>query len=163
MDSIILGNQAGNAVSAGSGQAVSADMQDISSIATLSITAEEVAAMDTGATVMSLRKSNGNLNWATVVDTNPAAIITQGAVVDNGVVYVGVSSGEELFAAVIPGYPCCNFRGSMVALDAETGEILWKTYTTPVGFSGGMGEHAGSGPNARPRIRRDGKQLFGAR
>jgi polyvinyl alcohol dehydrogenase (cytochrome) len=37
---------------------------------------------------------------------------------------------------VVPGYPCCSFRGSMVALDVHTGEILWKTYMAPVGFSG---------------------------
>src|SRR5262249_8139938 len=26
-------------------------------------------------------------------------------------------------------YPCCKFRGSVVALDAATGKQLWKTYT----------------------------------
>jgi len=52
------------------------------------------------------------------------------------VVYVGVSSLEEALAAFIPGYPCCSFRGSMLALDLETGEILWQTYTAPAGFSG---------------------------
>ena len=26
-------------------------------------------------------------------------------------------------------YPCCSFRGSIVALDATTGKRLWKTYT----------------------------------
>jgi hypothetical protein len=42
-----------------------------------------------------------------------------------------------------PGYACCTFRGSMVALDIHTGQIVWKTYTMPDnggkpgGFSGG--------------------------
>ncbi len=26
---------------------------------------------------------------------------------------------------------CCTFRGSVVALNAATGAILWRTYTTP--------------------------------
>jgi polyvinyl alcohol dehydrogenase (cytochrome) len=30
-----------------------------------------------------------------------------------------------------PAYPCCTFRGSMVALDVFTGEMLWKTFTVP--------------------------------
>ena len=45
---------------------------------------------------------------------------------------------EEALAAFIPGYQCCTFRGSIVALDTATGRILWKTYTLPniPGFSG---------------------------
>ena len=27
-----------------------------------------------------------------------------------------------------PDYPCCTFRGSIVALDANTGKQIWKTY-----------------------------------
>src|SRR6185503_14770804 len=28
-----------------------------------------------------------------------------------------------------PGYACCTFRGSVAALDAETGTLVWKSYT----------------------------------
>jgi polyvinyl alcohol dehydrogenase (cytochrome) len=45
-------------------------------------------------------------------------------------VFVGVSSVEELSAAV-PSYACCTFRGSLVALDASTGNIVWRAYTLP--------------------------------
>jgi polyvinyl alcohol dehydrogenase (cytochrome) len=89
-----------------------------------------------GAHVMAINKNTGDAVWVTEIDSHPAAIVTQSATVSGGVVYVGVSSYEELFAAVIPGYECCSFRGSMVALDANTGEILWRTYTTSQGFSG---------------------------
>jgi polyvinyl alcohol dehydrogenase (cytochrome) len=44
------------------------------------------------------------------------------------VVYVPVSSFEEVLAAS-PQYACCTFRGSVVALDAASGDLLWKTYT----------------------------------
>jgi polyvinyl alcohol dehydrogenase (cytochrome) len=39
-----------------------------------------------------------------------------------------VASGEE-GAGVNPNYPCCTFRGSVVALDAATGRQIWKTFT----------------------------------
>ena len=42
--------------------------------------------------------------------------------------YVPVSSIEEAPAAQ-PSYECCTFRGSVVALEAATGEQLWKSYT----------------------------------
>lgn len=43
-------------------------------------------------------------------------------------VYVGVSYFEEV-RAISPGYVCCSFRGSVQALDAATGKVIWKTYT----------------------------------
>ena len=35
---------------------------------------------------------------------------------------------EESGAASL-NYPCCTFRGSLMALDADTGRQIWKTYT----------------------------------
>jgi polyvinyl alcohol dehydrogenase (cytochrome) len=46
------------------------------------------------------------------------------------VLYVPVASFEEV-AASTASYLCCTFRGSVVALDAATGQQLWKTYTIP--------------------------------
>lgn len=89
-----------------------------------------------GQYVMAIDKNTGALLWKTQVDTHPAAIVTQSPVVHGGRVYVGVSSGEEGFAAN-PRYPCCTFRGSVVALDLNTGAIVWKTYMVPGGYSGG--------------------------
>ncbi|MFN2153301.1 MAG: PQQ-binding-like beta-propeller repeat protein [Anaerolineales bacterium] len=75
---------------------------------------------------------------ATQADSHFAAIITQSATVFDNRVYVGVASLEEAIAAqgIFPDYPCCSFRGSMLALDLNTGAILWKTYTAPEGYSG---------------------------
>jgi polyvinyl alcohol dehydrogenase (cytochrome) len=91
-----------------------------------------------GARVMAIDKRTGNLLWVTKVDDHPSALITQSAVAHEGKVYVGVSSGEESTAAFVPNYPCCSFRGSMLALDLNTGRLLWRTYTTSAlpGFSG---------------------------
>jgi polyvinyl alcohol dehydrogenase (cytochrome) len=89
-----------------------------------------------GADIMAVDRATGNLLWITQVDAHPAAVITSSPTISGNTVLVGVSSLEEYFAAV-PGYVCCTFRGSMVALNVNTGKILWKTYTVPPGYSGG--------------------------
>jgi len=83
-----------------------------------------------GANVMAVQRHTGALRWITKVVTHPAAIITGSPVEFDGVVYVGVSSNEETLA-LDPAYPCCSFRGSVVALDAKTGAMLWKTFVMP--------------------------------
>jgi polyvinyl alcohol dehydrogenase (cytochrome) len=89
-----------------------------------------------GANIIAVNRSNGDLIWKTQVETHSAAIITGSPLVYNNVVYVGVSSFEEAFADQ-PGYTCCSFRGSIVALNATTGKKIWQTYTVPEGYSGG--------------------------
>lgn len=83
-----------------------------------------------GAKVLALDRATGELVWMTQVDDHIAAIVTLSPVVHDGVVFVGISSNEPFFST-FPGYPCCSFRGSVVALDAATGAILWRTFFTP--------------------------------
>jgi polyvinyl alcohol dehydrogenase (cytochrome) len=101
-----------------------------------------------GADIIAVDRRTGQLRWRTEVDPHVAAIATGSPVVYQGVVYVGVSSYEETLA-LTPGYVCCTFRGSVVALDATTGKLLWKTYTVPTGYSGGS--VWGSTPAIDPR------------
>jgi polyvinyl alcohol dehydrogenase (cytochrome) len=91
-----------------------------------------------GSRVMAIDKRTGDLLWVTKVDDHPSSLITQSAVAHEGKVYVGVSSGEES-TAIDPNYTCCSFRGSMLALDLNTGAIVWRTFMVPAleGFSGG--------------------------
>src|ERR1700723_1837113 len=96
-----------------------------------------------GANVIAVDRKTGALRWITQVETHPAAIITGSPVVFDGVVYIGVSSSEETLATN-PSYPCCSFRGSIVALDAKSGAILWKTFDMPDNGGGG-GEHTRGG------------------
>ena len=88
-----------------------------------------------GANVMAVNKNTGDLVWINHLGAHPAAIITQSATVHGNTVYIGVASLEEAFVAFIPGYQL-SFRGSMAALDANTGVVRWQKYTTPVGFTG---------------------------
>ncbi len=89
-----------------------------------------------GANVMAVNRQTGTLRWITKVDAHPAAVITGPPVVQGDMVYVGVSSSEESLATD-PTYACCSFRGSMVALNINTGAIVWQTFVMPDGYSGG--------------------------
>jgi polyvinyl alcohol dehydrogenase (cytochrome) len=65
--------------------------------------------------------------WKTKLDEHPLARITGSPAFHAGRVYFPVSSHEE-GAAADPRYPCCSFRGSIVALDAQNGAVIWKAY-----------------------------------
>jgi polyvinyl alcohol dehydrogenase (cytochrome) len=97
-----------------------------------------------GARLIAVNKNTGAPLWITQVESFPGSQITSSPVVYKSIVYVGVSGGpEEDYAAEFPGYPCCSFQGSVVALNALTGQILWKTHdmpsspNNPGGYSGG--------------------------
>ena len=80
------------------------------------------------AQVHAVNLETGKLMWMTKVDEHPNATATAQPVLYKGIVYQPVSSLEEA-AAVDPTYTCCSFRGSVVALDAVSGEEIWKSYT----------------------------------
>ena len=96
-----------------------------------------------GARLLAIDTATGDLRWSTVMDEHASAILTQSPMVYDGVVYQGVSSDEEV-AAINPDYDCCTFRGSVAAVDAATGEILWRTYTNPGTEPGSPGRYSGT-------------------
>ncbi len=83
---------------------------------------------DAHAQVYALDAATGALHWKIKVDDHLDAMITGGVAFHDGRLHVPVSSIEE-GSAVMPSYPCCTFRGSVVSLDAVSGTLLWKTYT----------------------------------
>jgi polyvinyl alcohol dehydrogenase (cytochrome) len=74
--------------------------------------------------------STGRLIWKTTVGDAPYARITGAPALAAGKLYVPVTANEDA-AAEDPGFQCCRFRGSVVALDAVTGAQIWKSYTIP--------------------------------
>ncbi len=72
----------------------------------------------------------GELLWTRKVTTHEYARISNGPALYDHRLYVPISATEEVFSAD-PHYSCCTFRGSVVALDANTGRVLWKSYTIP--------------------------------
>lgn len=83
---------------------------------------------DLKANVYAIDALTGEQVWKVHIDEHRSARVTAAPKLFEGHLYVPVASGEE-GAAVIPKYPCCTFRGSVVALDAATGRQIWKTYT----------------------------------
>lgn len=95
---------------------------------------------DNKANLYALDASSGELKWHVKLDSFADAIITSSPVVDGGRLFVGVSSGEEAYA-LLPSYECCQFRGSVVALDTATGRILWRHYTQGLPRQDGVNDY----------------------
>jgi polyvinyl alcohol dehydrogenase (cytochrome) len=83
---------------------------------------------DTRSNAYALDAETGELLWKQRVEDHPLARIVGAPKLYKNRLYVPVSSGEEGISAS-GGYACCTFRGSIVALDADTGKQIWKTYT----------------------------------
>jgi len=85
---------------------------------------------DQNAILHALDAETGREMWKLRLDDYPGARIVGSVTVHNGVVYAPVTSGDEVDAGD-PSYECCKFRGSVTALDAATGKVIWKAYTIP--------------------------------
>jgi len=77
--------------------------------------------------VYALDAASGRMLWTKKVDDHPLVRLTGSPALYDGRLYVPTSSYEE--GGRPPGYACCTFRGSVAALDAETGTLVWKSYT----------------------------------
>ena len=73
----------------------------------------------------------GRQIWSTQVEDHPAVRGTGALTLHGNRLFVPMTGVSEENAASNPDYECCTFRGSITALDIETGEIVWKTYTVP--------------------------------
>ena len=78
--------------------------------------------------VYTLDAATGAVIWKKRVDDHEATRLTGAAAIHNGTVFIPVASWEET-RALGPAYPCCTFRGSIVALRASDGSLVWKQYT----------------------------------
>jgi polyvinyl alcohol dehydrogenase (cytochrome) len=79
--------------------------------------------------VYAVNADTGELSWKVRADQHPLAVITGSPKLASGRLYVPVSGRDESIAATNPAYECCTFRGSIVALNAKTGEKIWQAYT----------------------------------
>jgi len=83
---------------------------------------------DFSANVYALDLQSKKLLWKTKVDDHPAATITGTLSLLDDRLYIPVSS-TEILSAIDENYPCCSFRGAMVALDRNSGSQIWKSHT----------------------------------
>jgi polyvinyl alcohol dehydrogenase (cytochrome) len=83
---------------------------------------------DVTGTLYALDANTGKLLWHRRLDEHPATMVTATPVFHEGRIYAGTSSWEEVVAK---DYVCCTFRGSVSALNATDGTVVWKTWTIP--------------------------------
>jgi polyvinyl alcohol dehydrogenase (cytochrome) len=77
-----------------------------------------------GPNMLGLDANTGALRWATQIHPDRRAVMTGSPVLVGDTVITGVSANNA-------GGPTSTFRGEIVALDAQTGAILWQTYSLP--------------------------------
>lgn len=101
-----------------------------------------------GAWLLAVNASNGNLVWKVQVSNYNRAVLTGSPTLENGKIYIGLSSTEEAEPAVaaLYGYPytCCHFVGRMLAYSLMDGSKLWDTPMIPDNLAG-VGKFSGAG------------------
>ncbi|KAG4937400.1 hypothetical protein JHK82_051617 [Glycine max] len=91
------------------------------------------------AVLICVKRTSGELVWKTTLDYHPEAFTTVSGTYYKGKYYTGISSTESS----VPIDECRTFHGSFVKLDAQSGAMLWKTYTLPSN-NNTRGEYAGA-------------------
>jgi polyvinyl alcohol dehydrogenase (cytochrome) len=99
------------------------------SVGPVGATGHAIYFADAQARAYAVDATTGRELWVRKVDDHPAARATGAPTLHAGRLYVVTSGVSEETAAAMPDYECCTFRGSLTALDATTGEVVWKTYT----------------------------------
>ena len=83
---------------------------------------------DLSGKVYAIDPETGQERWNIIADDHPHVRITGSPVYYGNRLYVPISSLEEI-AGAMPDYECCTFRGGVMAVDAATGESIWKRHT----------------------------------
>ncbi len=83
---------------------------------------------DQHAVVHALDAATGKELWSQKIDDYGNARVVGSITFDKGVIYAPVTSADEVDAND-PTYECCKFRGSVTAMDAVSGKVIWKGHT----------------------------------
>ena len=83
---------------------------------------------DLKASAYAIDAQDGSEIWRTRIEEHYATRVTAAPALYQGRLYVPISAWEG-FQARIPDYPCCTAVGSVSAVEANTGKVIWKTYT----------------------------------
>ena len=82
---------------------------------------------DRAANAYAVDAETGDLLWRQSVDPHPSAAVTGSVSAHDGRLFVPLSSNEDV--GPLGSHPCCTHVGAVVALDARSGEVLWRTST----------------------------------
>src|SRR5277367_361009 len=83
---------------------------------------------DIRANVYAADAATGALVWEVNVDEHPTSTVTGTPKVHGGVIFVPLTTTEDVSAAD-PKYECCKTSGGLIALDAANGKQIWRTDT----------------------------------
>jgi polyvinyl alcohol dehydrogenase (cytochrome) len=97
--------------------------------AAISVGPRAIYFADTKANAYAVDRATGAQLWVRKVDEHAFAKSTGAPTLYDGRLYVTASGVGEETSATRPDYECCTFRGSVSALDANTGAVIWKAYT----------------------------------
>jgi polyvinyl alcohol dehydrogenase (cytochrome) len=79
------------------------------------------------ASLHALRRQDGSTVWSQLLDAHPQTLIDSSPVLASDRIVIGIASYEM----VGPEKDDYTFRGSVVALDPDTGSEAWRLYTVP--------------------------------
>jgi polyvinyl alcohol dehydrogenase (cytochrome) len=103
--------------------------------------------------LLGIDATTGALRWITAVHPDPKGVMTGSPVLVGDTIITGVSAN----GASGPG---ATFRGAIVAVDAQTGSILWRTYSLPDN-GGAAGGYAGATMFSSPVVDRSLGLVYG--
>jgi polyvinyl alcohol dehydrogenase (cytochrome) len=92
---------------------------------------------DSAGWLYKLALTDGKEAWSVLLDPEPATHVYSSPLVHQGVVYLGVASDQESVRLYPEGE--LTFHGSVVAVAADSGRILWRTYVQRPGEDGAGG------------------------
>ena len=94
--------------------------------------------------LLGINATTGELRWRTEVHPDPKGIMTGSPILAADTIYTGVSASGA-------SGPNATFRGAIVALNAQTGRLLWRSYS--VSDNGGVpGGYAGATMFSPPAV-----------
>jgi len=100
-----------------------------------------------GSWLLAVDVTNGNLIWKVLVSSYNRSVLTASPTIENGKIFIGLSSTEETEVALAPltgrVYECCNFVGRMLAFSLDNGSKLWDTPMIPPHLAG-VGKFSGA-------------------
>lgn len=99
------------------------------------LTATDVVVGDQNGIVWALDRATGAVDWASRPNNDVPAIWGSPTLATvrtqhgpRQLILVPIASNEETYTTT-QQQPCCRARGSVAALDPETGAVVWQTYT----------------------------------
>lgn len=102
--------------------------------AAVMVAGERVYAAESGGTLHALRRDTGADVWAIPLDSQPLLSIDSSPIMAGGTIVIGVASFEQGIRK--PDY---SFRGNVVGVDADSGAIAWRVYTSQNDATSGAG------------------------